>query len=130
MKAELGDLSGKLKDLHKELLVFQARLVEQEDGRKYGPYDLLHLSIHDSRFAWIGELSGLITRIDAYAFDADVAEPDLDSIVDEVEKLLGGTRGGFARSYQSARHAQPHLTVSEVEVKRALAQLKPFLNSP
>lgn len=129
VKNGLHELSAKLKDLHKELLVFQTRIVREEDARKYGPYDLLHMAIHDLRFAWIRELSGLIAQIDIYTSEHEEGEPyDLNAVVKQVAALLGGSQSDFSLGYQAALRADPHLTMTEVEVKKAAARLHTFLN--
>jgi hypothetical protein len=126
---ELHALSAKLKDLHKELLVFQTQIVQEEDARKYGPYDLLHMAIHDVRFAWIRELSELITQIDVHTSEQEEGEPyNPNVVVKQVAALLGGSRSDFSLGYQAALRAEPHLTMTEVEVKKAAARLHAFLN--
>jgi hypothetical protein len=128
VKSELHHLSAKLKDLHKHLLGFQARIAQEEDARKYGPYDLLQMAVHDIRFAWIRELSELITQIDIYSSDDEAGEPyDLRAVMDQVVSLLADSRSDFSLGYQAALRADPHLTMTEVEVKKALARLRPFL---
>lgn len=128
VKNELQHLSAKLKDLHKHLLGFQARIAQEEDARKYGPYDLLQMAIHDLRFAWIRELSELITQIDIDSSDDEEDEPhDLRAMIDRAASLLGDSGSDFSLGYQAALRADPHLTMAEVEVKKALARLRPFL---
>lgn len=128
VKNELQHLSAKLKDLHKHLLGFQARIAQEEDARKYGPYDLLQMAIHDLRFAWIRELSELITQIDIDSSDDEEDEArDLGAMVDRATSLLGDSGSDFSLGYQAALRADPHLTMTEVEVKKALARLRPFL---
>lgn len=128
MKHELEALSEKLKDLHRELLAFQTRIVQEDDARKYGPYDVLQMAIHDLRFAWIRELSELITQIDSDADDDEAAELyHVEAVVDQMALLLGGSGSDFSLGYQAALRADPHLTLTEVEVKQAVARLRPYL---
>lgn len=117
-------LSAKLKNLRKELLVFQTRIVQAEDARNYGPYDLLRMAIQDFRFAWMRELSELITHIDISTSEHEQGVPyGLNAVVKQVAALLGGSQSDFSFGCQAAVGADPNLTM-EVPARHP-AVLKP-----
>ena len=126
MKAELKQISAKLKELHSELLEHQGALVEQEDGQRYGPYEHLQLAIHDPHFEWIRRLSEIITRIDSYVLDRRNRFPlDGRAVLDEVQGLINGSFPDFAGPYERALNRDPRLTITQVELRRALQAIGP-----
>jgi len=126
----LAQLNLKLMDLHKDLLMHQSRRAEAEDGRKFGPFDLLKLAMEDPRFAWLRRLSGLITRIDIHVSGDKETEPfDLKAVLAEAEGLLNGTFPDFAARYGASLAADPLLSARAVHVKEVLARLKPIVDA-
>ena len=121
MKNELSALSGKLLDLHKELIGYQAKLVENEDGRQYSSFDLWNLSTQDPRFAWLRQLSGLIIQIDIAVSEKDKSksvEPEF--LFKQVAALFHSQDSDFALNYQKALQADPKLTIFDVDVRKLL----------
>lgn len=127
-KSILDQLSSRLIEFHKQLLQHQTAVVESRDGRKYGPYELLGMSLNDPRFAWLRPLSKLIARIDAYTAGDDEDEPlDVRKVADEVDALLGGGSAEFSPRYSEALADAPQLKYDESAVRRAASALKLFL---
>lgn len=121
MKTDLNSLSAKLLELHKELLAYQAKLVEKEDGRPYSSFDLWNLSTQDVRFAWLRQLSGLIIQIDIALSEKDKSksvEPEF--LFKQVLALFHAQDSDFALHYQKALQADPKLTIYDVEVRKLL----------
>ena len=121
MKNELITLSAKLLELHKELLTYQTKLVENEDGRKYNSFDLWNLTTQDPRFAWLRQLSGIIIQIDIAVSEKDKSksvEPEF--LFKSVQALFNAQDSDFAMNYQKALLADPTLTIYDVEVRKIL----------
>lgn len=129
MKKELENLSSKLRDLHKDLILFQARNAEQVDERKYTPYDVLHLSIYDGRFEWLRRLSSLMTYIDEMLNEeSEIRVEDVRCIHGEVSGLFQNDDSDFLGHYNLALNQDPHLFVKQGEVLKALSQLQNFFS--
>lgn len=126
MKKTLSNVSSKLIKLHRDLLFFQASLAEKEDERQYSPYDLLTLSIHDARFAWLRQFSELITQIDMITDDKEGKPFDLQAIINETKKLIEGEAADVSPNYKLALQANTETIVKQLDVKKALALLEPF----
>jgi hypothetical protein len=125
LQQDLTHLSNKLKSLHRDLLRFQTRHVEQSDGRRYGPYDLFEMSVSDPRFAWMRKLSKMISHIDDYVSDMSNLPPfELTTIISDIHELLSGTDDDFSQFYKAALQSDPAITILEVDVKKALTKLK------
>jgi hypothetical protein len=125
----LKELSSNLKALHKDLLYFQARHVEEADERRLSsPYDLLKLCIHDPRFHWLRQLSSLILQIDHRLHGKEAIEIlDLNSIFDETWGLLHHEDENFSRHYDAALQTDPHLYMKQADVLRSLQELQPLI---
>lgn len=129
MKSELAALSSALLKFHKELLFFQVSLAEKSDQRKFTPYELLGLSLNDSRFQWLRKFSELITQIDTITDDKENKPFDGRAIFDEATKLISGENSGIAKEYNLAIKTEPTLITKLLEVKRTLAEIEPLVKS-
>lgn len=129
-KQKLQQLNAALKALHKDLLLIQCRTAEDVDERRYGPYDLLHLCLNDDRFEWLRKLSLLMTQIDHRIHDDEEVEVlDLESIYDEVWRLLHNEYRDFSEHYNLALNRDPHLYMKQGAVLGALEELQPLVKS-
>ncbi len=63
-KQQLTMLSKAIAKVHKGLLHFQKELYEEEKGKKLSVHEFLHLTLTDSEFEWLKQLSTLIVQID------------------------------------------------------------------
>ena len=129
MKSALSNLSSKLIKLHRDLLFFQAALAEKEDDRQYTPYELLGLSLNDARFEWLRKFSELITQIDTITDDKENRPFDLQAIIDQTKKLIEGNAEDISNNYKLALSGNPELIVKQLDAKKALAALEPFLQT-
>lgn len=130
MKQELLNLSIKLRSLHKDLLLFQTRKVEEVDERRLSAYDILHLSIHDPRYDWLRKLSTLMAQIDHLIHSEEGIEI-LDSacIYDEATRLFKNEYPEFSEHYSHAMSQDPHLIVKQAEVLAALKEIQPQIRN-
>lgn len=129
MKKTMANLSSKLIKLHRDLLFFQAELAEKADDRQYTPYDLLSLSIHDVRFEWLRKFSELITQIDMITDDKENKPFDLQSIINETKNLVEGQASDISTNYNLALKGNPEIILKQLEAKKALAELEPFVQT-
>lgn len=126
MKKTMSNLSSKLIKLHRDLLFFQASLVEKADERQYTPYDLLALSLNDSRFEWLRKFSELIIQIDTITDDKDNAPFDLQLIINETKKLVEDGCKDPTSNYYLALQGNPEIISKQLDVQKAIADLEPF----
>ena len=123
-----------LRDLHAALLrrVRADHLREPGAPQDIGPGELLMLATRDERFAWLRELSELMTDID-YLRDDPVAgqDPGLRAAArGAIEQLLSppdgaGAAGAFAARYREYLHDEPEVTMAHAAVRRALSGWPP-----
>ncbi len=127
MSKQVIELSKQLRRLHKDLLDFQILIHQDLAEKKLGPYDLLHLSIHDPEFAWLRKLSELIVAIDIREEKtSDINLNDINQIKSEVSSLLFGSddqNRDFKFRYQNALSKKPELSLHEAQLNSVL-QLK------
>jgi len=124
MRDELIELNKKLMELHRELLQFQKKLAENEDGRQYGPYDLLSLAQNDPRFTWLDFMFRAIIVVDDAADLPHHEEAEMRTIHQQVTALLDNSRPEFATHYQAALDADPTLFALHAAVREAAAALR------
>lgn len=80
------ELSSVLKEFHRALI----RSEIGDDPELQNPYTMLFALIGDPRFAWMGTLSDLITRIDQAIVDDELADQDtLKAFQQEASFLIG-----------------------------------------
>jgi hypothetical protein len=119
----LRRLREALIELHGELVEGQRIEVERVSGRM-GPGEALQAAIHDARFAWLGDLSRLITEIVELA---SAAEPVTDD--SSLEELEARTRTlidppdpstEFGARYLRALQEQPGVVLAHRDAVAAL----------
>jgi len=89
LKAQIQGLSLALQDLHRELLMLEAKRLEGDMDRKITPYELLHASLHDSSLAWLRSISALIVNIDTILDETtNLSGQEAHQIADAVLTLL------------------------------------------
>ena len=128
LRTELNLLHKELIALHKGLLLYQTKRCEDQDGRKYNPYELLNMTFNDARFQWFRKLSQLIARIDEMTDSRNKKPGDPVEILDEVTVLLNGESEEFVGHYTLALVADPSLTINEVDVRKAISRIRLILN--
>lgn len=88
MKLHLKDLSSALLKFHRGLLQYQTELVIKEDQRSYSPYELLNLSLNDSRFSWLRKFSEIIVQIDTFVDDKKNMPLNIQELICVVKNLI------------------------------------------
>ena len=115
-------LSSRLLRLHGVLLDRERRAYEERHG-SIASRELLHLLLHDARFAWLRSLSSMIAKIDEVV-DADEPLPpqSLQSAFREAHRLLkSGTGGDFQDKYHLALQDSPDVIMAHAAVSRVLS---------
>lgn len=129
LKRSLQDLSQALQDLHRDLLMLEARQAETESGKSMGPYELLHASLHDPRFSWLRLMSATIVHIDTIIDEVTtLSNKDANQIANEVlaliEKPSESKNQEFWNKYTS-HLKNPDTIMRHSKVKEILESLKP-----
>jgi len=114
-RTQAAALSSALQELHRALI----RAEIGDDPSLENPYTMLFALIGDPRFAWMGNLSQLVVRIDETLADRDLPEDGLTTEMtvwrDEAAALIG--EGGEA----NAQFRLKHLTALQKEPAVGLA---------
>lgn len=129
MKPLLIDLSSALLKFHRGLLSFQTGQAEEIDGRKYAPYDLLHLSLNDPRFAWLRKFSELIVQIDTIVDDKKDLPYDAAAILHAVKKLVTLDESTDVKELLAALTADSSIMIPLGQVRQQLLALETALKS-
>ena len=119
-------LSTRLLDLHGVLLDRERRAYEEEHG-SVASRELLHLLLHDRRFAWLRSLSSMIANIDAVV-DADepIAPESARAAFLAAYRLLKSDAGSdFRDKYHLALQDSPDVIMAHAAVSRVLADADP-----
>ena len=119
-------LSTRLLHLHGVLLDRERRAYEEEHG-SVASRELLHLLLHDRRFAWLRSLSSMIANIDAVV-DADepIAPESARAAFREAYRLLkSDDSGDFRAKYHLALQDSPDVIMAHAAVSRVLADADP-----
>jgi hypothetical protein len=119
-------LSTRLLDLHGVLLDRERRAYEEEYGY-VASRELLHLLLHDQRFAWLRSLSSMIANIDAVV-DADEPIPPESARAafrDAYRLLKSGAGSDFRDKYHLALQDSPDVIMAHAAVSRVLADADP-----
>lgn len=127
MKALLSDLSSALLKFHRGLLVYQTDLVEKVDGRKYLPYDLLNLSLNDSRFSWLRKFSDLIVQIDTIVDDKKNTPFDAFSILTAAKKIVSLDSASEKNEMLLALQADSSIMIPLGQVRKCILALESAL---
>ncbi len=129
VKRSLQDLSQALQELHRDLLMLEAKAAEAESGKALGPYELLAASLHDPRFSWLRLMSAVIVHIDTIVDEVtNLTGQDANQIANEVLALIekpGENRNqDFWNKYTSYLN-NPDTIIRHAKVKTILESLKP-----
>jgi len=125
-----NDLSSALKDLHKALLMLEAKKMEQSLGRKVSPYELLHASLNDANLAWLRVMSELIVNIDTVIdetpnLSAQEANKISSEVLEVLEKPPGLIASDFWTRYSDYLGSNPDIIMLHSKVKTVLDLLRP-----
>lgn len=129
LKRTLQALSQALQELHRDLLMLEARLHQTETGQQLGPYELLHASLHDPKFSWLRLMSAMIVHIDTIVDEVTtLSSQDASQIATEVlaliEKPSENKSQEFWNKYTSHLN-NPDTIMRHSKVKEILESLAP-----
>jgi hypothetical protein len=119
-------LSTRLLTLHGVLLDRERRAYEEQYGL-VASRELLHLLLHDERFAWLRSLSSMIASIDAIVDTDEPIPPErVRGAFREAHRLLkSGAGGDFQDKYHLALQDSPDVIMAHAAVSRVLADAGP-----
>lgn len=129
-KAQIEDLSRGLQALHRDLLMHEARRLEQKTERKMNPYELLNASLNDPELAWLREISSLIVFIDTTVDEApNLTGQEANAVAERVLGLLDrdgdASATPFWDNYTRYLRDHPDLIIQHAWVKDQAAALRP-----
>jgi hypothetical protein len=130
LKKKFDDLSKGLMELHRALLMLEAKKLEQAAGKKLTPYELLGASLQDPALAWLRVISQLIVTIDTVIDETPVlSNQDANRVANEVltalEKPPGLIATDFWTRYSEYLHSNPDIIMMHSKVKAFLTELRP-----
>lgn len=129
LRQELNQLNTNLIALHKGLLDYQIKHAQEQDGKKYDPYEMLDKAMKDERFQWLRGLSGLIADIDEQLSVRNRKNPlNPTEIISKLVDLLDGQHKEFVGKYSLALVADPRIAISEVDVRKSIHRIREILN--
>jgi hypothetical protein len=126
------ELAKALMELHRDLLMLQAKALESESGRKISPYELLHASLHDPQFAWLRLMSDIIVNIDTLVDESEsLSGKEASEIAEEVlnliEKSPDSRQMQFWKRYSYYLSLNPDIIMKHSRVKEIITRLKPSM---
>lgn len=132
IKKRFQELSQALMDLHRDLLMMEAKTLESESGRRLSPYDLLHASLHDPNLAWLRQISALIVTIDTTIDETtNLSAQEANRIANEVltllEKPAGANETAFWSKYSGYLAHNADIIMKHSRVKTLVEALKPSM---
>lgn len=112
--------------LHKSIIDAERDALEQSEGTKVTPSELLQRLVTDPRLAWLNALTALIVRLD------EAMEPEASEAVDTVvayavDMLTPGAEESadpFKNGYGRMLQASPHVVLAHRAAMLALRALK------
>src|SRR4051794_31024874 len=116
--AAFDALARALRELHRTLMERARRDYERERLTVVSPGELLTLLTTAEEFAWLRELSELMTNVDLARDDDSDAAFGADAIRPAVEALLGVPESSapFAQRYWQHVHDDPHVAMAHAAV--------------
>ena len=107
--------------LHSLLLDRERRTYESRHG-PVAPHALLHLLLHDDRFAWLRSLSRLMAQVDELVdTDEPVGAADAQRLLRETHRLLkSGDSGPFQDKYRDALQESPDVVMTHAGISELL----------
>lgn len=121
-KTSLLSLTSALRRLHQKLVDVARREYEQE----WGTVDvgqLLQLLTKHPGFAWLRELSALMTYIDELTDQETINSEEFQSACDQTRKLVllaGGQSTPFTEKYRGFLQNEPLVAMEHASVRRLL----------
>jgi hypothetical protein len=130
LKHDLDQLSKALQDLHRSMLMSEAKLVAAEYGRPLTSYELLNASLNNPTLAWLRQLSSLIVEIDTIVDEAPNLGAQETNLVTVKTLALLDPAGDlppteFWEKYTRSLREQPELILKHARVKDLVAALAP-----
>jgi hypothetical protein len=134
LKRTFNDLSKALQRLHKDLLMLEAKRLEQERGKPLNPYELLNASLNDPSLAWLRKMSELIVNIDTIIDETPhLSAQESHRVANEVllvlEKPLGLIATDFWSHYSAYLSSNAEIIMRHSHVKEILERLRPSLQN-
>lgn len=132
LRKNFVDLSLALKDLHKDLLMLEAKRMETELGKKLSPYELLHASLNDANLAWLRVMSELIVNLDTLIDETpNLSAQESHRVASEVltvlEKPIAGGSDLFWERYSQYLAQNPDIIMRHSQVKSLITRLRPVV---
>lgn len=124
MQERWNELSELLIDFHKELVTFQSKLVEKEDGVVYNPYQLFQLVSQDLRFDWIRKMARLIVKMDEISFRSNENYfLGMQQILQEIQQLFIEKETEIEKKIEAATHWNPNVLVRKIAAEKFLQEI-------
>lgn len=132
LKQTFHSLAKALIDLHRDLLMLQAKHLEGESGRKVSPYELLNASLHNPSFAWLRMMSEMIVTIDTIVDETEnlsgkEASEVANEVLNLIEKPNDSKQTEFWNRYSHYLSENPDIIMKHSRVKEIIARLKPSM---
>lgn len=111
--------------LQKEMIQILKDQFEKENGRSVAPAEWLQVLMMSQRYAWMRELTSLITDIDILTELETVTDPQAAVVRSEVERLLidGDESSEFSKHYKNLLRAESHLLLFHGQMKSSITPL-------
>jgi hypothetical protein len=110
--------------LHKSIIDAERDALEQTEGKKLTPAELLQLLVNDPRLSWLNALTALIVRLDE-AMEPDATEPPDTVVAFAVDMLTPGAEESsdvFKKGYARMLQASPDVVLAHRNAMIALAR--------
>lgn len=132
LKQTFHALAKALIDLHRDLLMLQAKNLESESGRKVSPYELLNATLHNPSFAWLRLMSEMIVTIDTLVDETEnLSSKEASEVANEVLNLIerpsGANQTEFWNRYSQYLAVNPDIIMKHSRVKEIISRLKPSM---
>lgn len=111
--------------LHKSIIDAERDAIEQAEGKKPTPNQLLQRLVSDPRFAWLNALTSLIVRLDE-AMEADASESPAAVVAYAIDLLTPGeeeSTHAFKIGYARMLQESPHVVLAHRTAMLALRAL-------
>jgi len=111
--------------LQKEMIAILKDQFEKENGRAVPPGEWLQVLMMSQRYAWLRDLTSLITDIDILTELEEVSDRQAEVVRSEIERLLFDTTDSseFSKQYKNQLRAESHLLPLHGTVKSSIAPL-------
>ena len=131
-KKDFEQLSRALQDLHRSMLMIEAKGLAREFGRDLTPYELLNASLGNPALAWLRQLSSLIVEIDTIVDEsANLGAQEANDVSNRTLTLLDPPAERqtteFWEKYTRLLGEDPELILKHARVKDLVSALKPSM---